>query len=178
MLKIVIPATEVFDEKKEEFIYLDQKELVLEHSLLSITKWEEKHHKAFISKEKKSTEEMIDYIKCMTLTQNVSDDVYSRLTQDNITEIQSYINDARTSLFFDEKNNVKNVSFPNEKFYYYMISLNIPFECQKWHVNHLISLIKYINEMNKPKRKGATSDELAKRRALNEMRRAQMHSKG
>ena len=145
MLQITIPASESWDERKEEFIISTKEQtLQLEHSLVSLSKWESKWHKSFLSQEEKNYEETIDYIKCMTITQNVKPEVYDHLTHSNITEINKYIDNPMTATTFYEntQKSGKKPIITSELIYYWMISNNIPMECQKWHLNRLLTLIR------------------------------------
>jgi hypothetical protein len=181
MLQIMIPAVEQWDEKKNEFVYSKSQVISLEHSLVSISKWESKWCKPFLSKNIKTTEETIDYIKCMTLTQNVDPDVYNRLSKENIAQINKYIEAPMTATWFSEENKR---SSPNceqitaELIYYWMIALNIPFECQKWHLNRLLTLIRVCNVKNQPPKKMSKRQLLNRNAALNALRRKQASSKG
>lgn len=186
MLQIVIPASEpieMWDEEKQEFIYTKgekEQTLQLEHSLVSLSKWESKWCKSFFSKQEKTPEETIDYIKCMTITQNVKDEVYSRLTQENIKQINQYIEAPMTATYFSEdrsgKTNKETVT--SELIYYWMIALNIPFECKKWHLNRLLTLIRVCNIKNTPPKKRSKRDIMSQNAALNAARRQQLNSKG
>ena len=181
MLKITIPATELWDESSERFIYTKEQTLQLEHSLVSLSKWESKWNKPFFSKEEKTIEETLDYIKCMTLTQNVDPKVYNSLTDDNIRQINMYIDSAMTATTFSksigDKKNREIVT--SELIYYWMIALNIPLECQKWHINRLFTLIRVCNIKNQPAGKKQNQKELASYYAqLNKERRAKLNSKG
>lgn len=180
MLKITIPPTELWDEAKEEFITFKGQTLTLEHSLVSLSKWESKWCKPFVSKQEKTLDETIDYIKCMTLTQNVSDDVYNYLTRENIEEINKYIDAPMTATWFSESKNKSGnkKQVTSELIYYWMIALNIPFECQKWHLNRLLTLIRVCNEENQPPKKMSTRDAMERNRALNAARRKQLKTKG
>lgn len=180
MLVITVPAREQWDEKNNTFIQTAEQKLTLEHSLVSISKWESKWHKPFLSKEPKTFEETIDYIKCMTLTQNVNPNVYFNLTDDNIRSISEYINNSMTATWFvDDKNAPKNREIvTSEVIYYWMIALNIPFECQKWHLNRLLTLVRVCNEKNKPPKKMSRSTQLRNNAALNAARRASLGTKG
>ena len=180
MLPIHIPATEQWDETKQEFVSTKEITLQLEHSLVSLQKWESKWHKAFLSKKEKTAEETIDYIKCMTITQNVSDDVYSCLTQDNINEINAYIENPMTATYFSEQENNKSnrETVTAELIYYWMITLQIPIECKKWHLNQLLTLIRVCNIKNQPPKKMSRRDIMSRNAALNAARRKQMNSKG
>ena len=180
MLTITIPSTEQFDEIKGEFVYVKEQTLQLEHSLISISKWESKWCKPFLGKQEKTTEEVIDYIKCMTLNSNVSDDAYRCLTQNNINAINNYIAAPMTATtFFDDKHSKNNrETITSELIYYWMIALNIPFECQKWHLNRLLTLVRVCNIKNSPPKKmgkRATANQYAQ---LNAARRKQFNSKG
>lgn len=180
MLVITVPAREQWDEKNNAFIQTSEQKLTLEHSLVSISKWESKWHKPFLSKEPKTFEETIDYIKCMTLTQNVNPNVYFNLTDNNIRSISEYINDSMTATWFaSDKNAPKNREIvTSEVIYYWMIALNIPFECQKWHLNRLLTLVRVCNEKNKPPKKVGRSAQLRSNAALNAARRASLGTKG
>ena len=180
MLKITIPAMELWDESREEFVNIKEQTLSLEHSLVSLSKWESKWCKPFVSKQEKTREETIDYIKCMTLTQNVNDDVYNYLTSENIKEINSYIDAPMTATWFSESKNktINREQITSELIYYWMIALGIPFECQKWHLNRLITLIQGCNVKNQPPKKMSTSEVIQRNKALNEARRKQFNTKG
>ena len=180
MLEIIIPATEQWDEKNQEFITSKEQILRLEHSLVSLSKWESKWCKPFLSRENKTMEETIDYIKCMTLTQNVDDHVYNLLTIDNIKKVNEYISAPMTATTFNDSNKKGGGTeiITSELIYYWMISLNIPFECQKWHLNKLVTLIKVCSIKNQPPKKMSKKDIMSRNAALNAARRKQMNTKG
>lgn len=180
MLRITIPATELWDEKREEFITVAKEQtLQLEHSLVSISKWESNWCKPFMSKEAKTLEETIDYIKCMTITQNVSDETYDRLTNSNIDKVSKYISAPMTATTFHNSNQgTSREIITSELIYYWMISLNIPMECQKWHLNRLLTLIRVCNVKNTPPKKVGKKEVMNKYAALNASRRRQFNTKG
>lgn len=180
MLQIIVPPTEMWDEKKQEFIYTKEKILQLEHSLVSLSKWESKWCKPFLNRKKKTFEETIDYVKCMTITQNVTSDIYKCLTNDNISQINKYIEAPMTATTFsEEKNSSKNREIITaELIYYQMIYFNIPFECQKWHLNRLLTLIRVCNIKNKPPKKMSRREIMSRNAALNNARRKMLNSKG
>ena len=180
MLQITIPASEQWDESKQEFVNTKEQALQLEHSLVSLSKWESKWCKSFFSKQEKTYEETLNYIQCMTLTQNVKPEVYNCLTQENIDQINEYIEAPMTATYFnkDEKSKGSNETITSELIYYWMIALNIPFECQKWHLNRLQALIEVCNRKNGTK-KPMSKSELAKRNTeLNNLRRKQLGTRG
>jgi len=181
MLYITIPSGEVFDESTNKFIDIPETKLQLEHSLVSVSKWEAKWHKIFLDeKNQKTDEETLDYIRCMTLTQNVDPKVYYGLHQEQIIKIKEYIDDPMTATTFNEENVKRmfskspksNEKTTSETLYYSMIALNIPFECQKWHLNRLITLIKICNIKNQPPKKMSKSELASKYRNINAARRA------
>ena len=180
MLQIVIPASEQFDEINQEFVYGKEQTLQLEHSLVSISKWEAKWCKPFLSKEEKTVEEITDYVKCMTITQNVNPEVYSRLTQENIDQINTYIASPMTATTFSEdkhgKTNREIVT--SELIYYWMIALNIPPEYQKWHLNRLLTLIRVCNIKNQPPKKMSKREIMSRNASLNAARRKQFNTNG
>ena len=180
MLQIEIKSTEIWDESNQMFINVEGQTLKLEHSLISISKWESKWHKSFLHSNEKTDEEILDYIKCMTLNNNVDPLVYRCLTVDNITQINEYINDPMTATHFSkELNGKKNREIiTSELIYYWMISLKIPVEFQKWHINRLITLIRVCEIKNNPPKKMSRSDIMRRNAALNAARRKQMNTKG
>ena len=180
MLQITIPAVELYDENINEFVSTKEQTLQLEHSLVSLDKWESKWCKPFLSKQDKTPEELLDYVKCMTITQNVDPSVYNFLTDDNLRKINSYIEAPMTATTFsDDKNGKKSREIVTaELIYYWMIALNIPFECRKWHLNKLLTLVKVCNIKNQPPKKMSKKDLMSRNAALNAARRKQYNTNG
>ena len=179
MLKITVPSGELYDERQERVITVHGRELQLEHSLVSISKWESKWKKPFLSTDRKSREETIDYIRCMTTSQNVDPNVFLGLTDANIDAVNQYIDDPMTATTFNNGRKRPNRQIiTSEIIYYWMISLEIPMECQKWHLNRLLTLIRVCDEKNQPGKKKSRKDIIAENRALNQMRRARSGSRG
>lgn len=179
MLQIRIPEFEGWDDKNEVFVNKKAQNLTLEHSLVSISKWEAKYHKPFLSRDDKTEEETLDYVRFMTLTQNVDPDVYYRLTPDLINRIKEYIDDPMTATTINDKGKGSNREIiTSELVYYWMVSFNIPFECQKWHFNRLITLIRVCSIKNQPQKKMSKSEILSRNAALNAARRQKYNSKG
>lgn len=186
MLQIVIPGIECYDEIKNEFVMTDSVKISMEHSLLSLSKWESKWHKPFLDGKDKSYEETIDYYRCMTLTKNVDFDVYYNISSELGKQINDYIADPMTATWFSKKAvpSIHQTSrsdgsvVTSEVIYYYMINLGIPFECQKWHLNRLTTLIRVVSEKNAPKKKMSNQEILTQQAELNSKRRAELNSKG
>lgn len=185
MLKIVVQPRKYWDSKREIFFTYPEKPvtLQLEHSLVSISKWESKWNKPFIANSKKdqrTDEEMRDYIRCMTLTQNVDQNIYMFIPDDIIREVTAYINAPMTATTFsntkDNKPNREIVT--SELVYYWMTAFGIPFTCEKWHFNRLMTLIKICGIKNGPEKKMSPNEIRAKNMALNKSRRKAMHTKG
>lgn len=143
MLQVTIPERELWDSKKEEFVIFKGQTITLEHSLVSISKWESKWQKPFLTKGSKTAEELRDYIRCMTITQNVNSLAYLCLTPQNIDEITAYIDSSMTATTFSDTNKkpIIKQTITSELIYYWMIQAGIPFECEKWHINRLLTLI-------------------------------------
>ena len=180
-ITIKVPAREFWDERNEMFINTPETSLTLEHSLISISKWETKYHKPFLEKTNElTTEEVIDYIRFMTIGKPVDDYVYLAITKDNVTTISDYIADSCTATTFsNEKRVPRNGEFvTSELIYYWMVAYNIPFECEKWHINRLLTLIKICNVKNEKPKKMGRREHLSKQAALNKARRAKYNSKG
>ena len=181
MLTIHIPKTELFDDSKNEFIYVKEQTLTLEHSLRSLAKWESKWHIPYISREEKTAEQTLDYIRCMTITQNVKPEVYNCIPYSEFKKITDYINDPMTATTIKEDPHAPKSRqiITAEILYYDMVALNIPFECERWHLNRLIMLIQVCNEMNKTDKKKIGGKELAMRnKALNAARKKRLNTHG
>lgn len=181
MLEIKVPAGEQWDETRQVFVYTEECTLQLEHSLVSLSKWESKWHKPFNTRDRKTPEETIDYVRCMTLTPDVDPSVYSGLTNENIDAINKYIEDPMTATRFSKDiNNGKSSSeqITAELIYYWMISFQIPFECQYWHLNRLLTLIKVCNIKNQPPKKMGKRELMSRNAALNAARRKQYNTRG
>ena len=183
MLQIDVPEIELYNSETEEFTSIKAQKLQLEHSLMSISKWESKWCKPFLSMEEKTPEQTIDYIRCMTIGPPPSNDVYMVIAynEDTIKQIKAYIDAPMTATWFNEKEGHKKTSkeiVTAELIYYWMIALQIPFECEKWHLNKLLTLIKVCNIKNTPSKKMPKKEIYSRNRALNEARRMKYNTKG
>lgn len=179
MLPLTIPATEYYDEVNDLFVKTKEQVLLLEHSLVSISKWEAKWHTPFLSSTSMTDEQTIDYIKCMTITKNVDPAVYYCLNAEHIKEISDYIADPMTATTINEPNKGPNRGIvTSEQIYYWMIALNIPYEFEKWHLNRLLTLIKICNVENQPKEKMSAGKLASRNRALNAARRKKFNTHG
>lgn len=181
MLKITVPGVEVFDNSAQQFKSQGEFVLELEHSLVSLSKWESKYEKPFLSKEEKSTEEILGYVQAMTLTEEVPSDVFEKLSQENLDAINSYIDakmTATTIYEMHEAPKTKQETVTAELIYYWMVAFQIPWECQHWHLNRLFTLIRLCSvKAEKPKK--MSKAEIARRnRELNAQRRAKLGTKG
>lgn len=179
MLTLFIEIPEMFDEETYEFIEPKRVQLNLEHSLFSISKWEEKYKKPFLQKRQKTYEESLDYIKYMTLNK-VDDEIYRYIKTEDFDIITKYIEDSRTATWFSdlEKEKQSRDIITSEVVYYLMVSLQIPFECQYWHLSRLLTLIRVINIKSGSSKKMSKSELMARNKALNEARKNKLGSKG
>jgi len=180
MLLVTTPVCEMYNEETEEFLETKSQVLQLEHSLVSLSKWESKWKKPFLGKGNKTTEESIDYIRCMTITQNVDPRVYMAINNEIIEEVSKYVADSMTATTFSkiDERRINREIVTAEIIYYWMIALDIPFECQKWHLNRLLTLINVCNLKNQPKKKMTPKQLASRNRALNEARRLSAGSAG
>ncbi len=181
MLTITVPAREFYDEEREEFIEVKEQTLTLEHSLISLSKWEAKWKKPYLTDEKKTREETLDYLKCMTVGKVPADIVYHSLSKENIDDIIAYINDPMTATTISDmgpkRHNREIVT--SEIIYYWMIAQQIPTEYEKWHLNRLLTLIRVCSIKNNPKQKKMSRREIAaQNRAINAARRKKYGTKG
>ena len=180
MLQIVVPSMELWDEQNEIIVRTKEQTLRLEHSLISVSKWESKWHKPFLEEAEKTFEEMNDYIRCMTITQNVDPNVYNYLTRENRREINEYIDDKHTATTFREDKYQKKSRerITSELIYYWMVAYNIPFDCQTWHLNRLLTLIKICSVKNQPQKKRNAREIARDYAAINAERRKMWNTSG
>lgn len=178
MLYIKLPAIEMWN--GEEFVQKKELTLQLEHSLVALSKWESKWHKPFLTKTEKTDEETIDYIRCMTITQNVDPETFYRLTENDVKAIKNYIDDPMTATTFSDNKTGRGSkeTITSELVYYWMVALNIPFKCEKWHLNRLLTLVRVCELKNAPPKKRSKKDIMSGNAALNAARRKQMNSRG
>lgn len=179
-LTIDIPGKELFDQKTNRFIVTKPTTITLEHSLLSISKWESKWHKPYFSRETKSEEEALDYIRCMCLTPNVDINVFRVIDSEGAKKITDYIQDPMTATTIHQRDKKSSREIiTNELIYYWMADFGIPFDpCQKWHINRLFTLIQVASAKNQPSKKMSRRDMLNERNLLNAQRRAKYNSRG
>jgi hypothetical protein len=181
MLKLVIKGETAWDEEREEFVYPNEFTIELEHSLISLSKWESVWEKPFLGPGEKTAEETLDYVKQMCLTDDVPPEVFQSLNNDHLKQINDYINAKMSATWFAEKpgqGRVRREIITSEVLYYWMFSAEIPKECEYWHLNRLFTLLKVFNEKNAPPKKMNKQDAAAQRRALNEQRKAQLNTQG
>jgi len=179
MLQITITGTEYYDESTETFVTVDDVMLEFEHSLVSLSKWESKFEKPFLGPDEKTSEEVLWYIQCMLQTEDYPDDIFQRLSAQNIKQINDYIDSKQSATTIrEQKRHGPIETITAELIYYWMIAFNIPFECQHWHLNKLFALIRICSAKNgKPQK--VSRNELAERnQALNEQRRAKLGTTG
>jgi hypothetical protein len=180
MLRLVVPGVEYFDEQTREFVTKDDVTLELEHSLVSLSKWESIYEKPFLGKDEKTTEEILNYVKLMTLTPDVPEDVWNKLTEGNILAINDYIEAKMTATWFSDPPGAPQSRdvITAELIYYWMIVFQIPFECENWHLNKLFTLIRVCNIKQAKPKKMSRSEIAARNRELNAQRRAQLGTRG
>lgn len=179
MLVLNIGEAEAYDDEKQEFVMIGGTRLEFEHSLSSLSKWESTYEKPFLAGDK-TREETLGYIQLMCLTPNVPDEVWQTITPENIHTVQNYIEAKMTATWFPEEKNSPGARdvITAEIIYYWMVSLNVPFECETWHLNRLLTLIKVINKKNQPEKKMSRRDIAVRNRQLNAQRKAQMGTRG
>lgn len=180
MLTIIVGGKESINKETRRFVTVDGFKLELEHSLVSLSKWESNFEKPFLSTEKKTSEELYWYIKAMTLTPDVPEEIYEQLSLRNVEEINNYINAKRTATWFPTNTNTppSKETITSELIYYWMIMLNIPVEFENWHIKRLFTLIEVCNRKNTPPKKVGKASMIQQRTSLNAQRKAQLGTRG
>lgn len=185
MLRIELLGEELYDDENEIFLYPDRIVVEMEHSLVSLSKWESKFEKPFLTQDEKTDDEIMAYIKCMIISPINAEEALSRFTNDHILMIKDYIDAKQTATWFNEKPGKKSTqTITNELVYYWMNAAGVPMECQHWHLNRLFTLLRVHSANNNQaqqtngKKKGLTSDERASRAAENKRRQEMYKSKG
>ena len=180
MLTIKIPDTEYYNEETSQFVSVKERTIDLEHSLVSLSKWEAKWCKPFLGKDQKTSEEVRDYIRCMIIDRNVPDNILYALSKQQEKQIADYIDEKMTATTFSDISSAsKNREIiTSEIIYYWMISLNIPFECQKWHLNRLLTLIRVCSIKNAPPKKMGRNSVLSRNAQINAARKKQLNTRG
>lgn len=182
MLRLIVSGQEFYDEINEEFVTFDDVVLELEHSLASLSKWESKFGKPFLSSSDKTDEEVIAYIEFMVLSDNLSKEVYDRISKQNLDEINDYISSEQSATTFSDTSQQRGKGreeiVTSELIYYWMLSYNVPFECENWHLNRLFALLRICNIKNSKQRKMSRSEIAARNRDLNAQRKASLGTSG
>lgn len=180
MLRIVVPKDEWFNQEDQTFEIFDELELELEHSLISLSKWESKYKKPFLGPASKTPEEILNYVEAMIITPNYSKSIIFRFSQENIEQINDYIESTESATTFGTMPERKGRGeiITSELIYYWMVAFQIPFECQYWHLNRLFALIRICNIKNSKPKKVSRSELAQRNRELNEQRRAQFNTAG
>lgn len=180
MLTITVSGTESFDETTGKFVIVGGTALELEHSLVSLSKWESIHEKAFLGKEAKTSEEVVSYIKCMVVTSEIPPEVFLELSEDNFKAINDYLNSRMTATYFAETPDGPSSRevVTSDLIYYWMTVFSIPFECEQWHLNRLFTLIRICNIKQEKPKKTNRAQIASRNRDLNEQRKKQHGTTG
>lgn len=180
MLTITLGGTEAFDDGTQKFVITGGRDLELEHSLVSLSKWEAQYEKPFLGKEEKTSEEVIFYVKCMAIDPKTPAELFHQLDEQAFKEINAYLNAKMTATWFAEPPGAPrtNEVITAELIYYWLTVFNIPFECETWNLNRLFTLIRICNiKAGKPKKMGR-AEAAQRQREVNARRRAQLGTKG
>lgn len=180
MLTIIVPGIEMFEEESQEFVSIGDVTLELEHSLVSLSKWEQIYEKPFLGKDKKTTEEVLGYVRVMMQNPNVPEEIISRLSEANIEAINAYIDARMTATWFNDGPTAPSTRdvITSELIYYWMITFQIPFECERWHLNRLFTLIRVCNLKQAKPKKMSRAEVAARNRELNARRKAEWGTTG
>lgn len=184
MLLITLEGDEVFNEETQEFSSVGDIDLHLEHSLVSLSKWESKHEVPFLGPQEKTSEQILDYIICMIQDPLIPEDLFNRMKQNQVNQIQEYINSPQSATTFtkDPYERPSREVITSELIYYWLAAFQISFEVETWHLNRLFALVRIAhiksNESQKGGQKIPKHDIARRNRELNAQRRAQYDTSG
>jgi hypothetical protein len=179
VLRIEVPVSEVYDDDKEEFITVATTVLELEHSLVSLSKWESFYEKPFLSTMEKTPEQLFNYVVMMTLTPDVPLEVFKNLSEENVTQIDEYINSKQTATWFNDAVEERSREIITaEIIYYWMVAMEIDWQAQYWHLNRLLALVRVINLKNSPSKPMSSAEITRRNRELNAQRKAELKTRG
>jgi hypothetical protein len=180
MLRLIVEGTEYFNEETETFETVGDVELELEHSLISLSKWESKYQKPFLTSNSKTPDEIMSYIEAMIISKKCSGGILTRLTQTNLNQINAYIESKESATTFGSMPERKGRGeiITSELIYYWMVAFNIPFECETWHLNRLFALIRICNIKNSKPKKMSRNEMAARNCELNAQRKALYNTSG
>lgn len=180
MLRIIVPGDEFYNEETETFETVGDVELLLEHSLISLSKWESKHQKPFLANSSKTPEEILGYVECMITNEDYPKEIFGRFSQTNVDQIHNYIESKESATTFGmmPERRGHGETITSELIYYWMVAFKIPFECEHWHLNRLFALIRICNIKNAPPKKMGRHEIAARNREINAARRAQYNTRG
>ena len=180
MLTITVGGTESFDEATQQFVTVDGVDLQLEHSLVSLSKWESEFEKPFLGTEEKTPEELLGYVKAMVLTPEVPEEVFLKLSTKNFEAINEYINAKRSATWFNEAPGAPKSRevVTSELIYYWLTVFQIPFEVENWNLNRLFTLIRVCNVKSAKPKKMSRSEMAERNRQLNQQRKEQLKTRG
>ena len=180
MLTIIIEGDELFNDETQTFESIGDIVVDLEHSLLSLSKWESIHKKPFLGPGEKTPEEIFDYLKAMVVTPNLDPDVLHHCSQRNLNRIKEYINSSESATTFGSMPERRGPGeiITSELIYYWMVAFNIPFECERWHLNRLFALVKICNIKNSKPKKMSRHEMAQRNRELNAKRKAELGTTG
>lgn len=180
MLKIIIPKKEYFNEATSTFEMVDEFELEFEHSLISVSKWESKFQVPFLGPKEKTSEEILGYVEAMIITPIYPPDIFDRFSQENLDQINAYIESKESATTFGSmpEHKGRGETITSELIYYWMVAFNIPFECERWHLNRLFALVRICNIKNAPAKKMSRNEIASRNRDLNAKRKAMYNTSG
>lgn len=179
---------ELFDEETNTFLHPVGKKLHLEHSLLSISKWEAEWEIPFLNTDKTS-EQSLSYIKCCVLDDDFDELLLNTLSDKNILDFNAYLSkgmtakkiiDLRSSLSQKRKSRrpASQKALTSEDIYYSMIQFHVWKECEEWPLQRLLSLLQLCSLKSNSTGEMSKSDQAKFYREENARRKAKYHTNG
>lgn len=160
--------------------------LRFEHSLVSLSEWEQEYEKPFYSSktvDNRTEKEMVSYFEYMLISGIEYRPLVRLASPEQMLALTHYINKGSTATTVKEmaQKAGPNETPTSELMYYWLVAFKIPFKpTDEWHLHRLLMLVKVCGAKSTPSgRNKVNKRELAmSMREINEQRLRDLGTKG